>query len=145
MKSMTIVAGVALAAGIGGWLVLGGQPDKTVTTAAPERKGDALASVTLPETLSENAQIGKRAFESVCADCHGQNAAGRNGMGPPLVHKVYEPSHHSDMSFFMAVENGVRSHHWRFGNMPPQKGVTRGDVAMIVAYVRELQIANGIK
>ena len=28
--------------------------------------------------------------------------------------------------------------------MPPVKGLTRGDVAMIVAYIREVQRANGI-
>ena len=48
------------------------------------------------------------------------NAAGQNGVAPPLVHKLYEPGHHSDMAFIMAAKNGVRSHHWRFGNMPPK-------------------------
>jgi len=39
---------------------------------------------------------------------------------------------------------GVRGHHWPFGDMPPVEGVTRGDVTMIIAYIRELQRANGI-
>ena len=43
-----------------------------------------------------------------------------------------------------AAALGVRGHHWRFGDMPPVEGLTRTDVAMIVAYVRELQRANGI-
>ncbi|KKK93735.1 hypothetical protein LCGC14_2689930, partial [marine sediment metagenome] len=30
------------------------------------------------------------------------------------------------------------------GNMPPVEGVTPGEVKMVVAYVRELQRANGI-
>ena len=47
------------------------------------------------------------------------------------------------MAFLMAAQNGVRAHHWRFGNMPPQQ-VTRGEVARIVTYIRELQQANGI-
>jgi len=38
---------------------------------------------------------------------------------------------------------GVR--HWRFGDMPPVEGLSRRDVAAIVAYVRELQRANGIR
>jgi hypothetical protein len=29
--------------------------------------------------------------------------------------------------------------------MPPVEGLTRGDVAMVVAYIREIQRANGIK
>jgi hypothetical protein len=48
------------------------------------------------------------------------------------------------MSFFLAVDQGVRAHHWKFGNMPAQEGLTKGDVTAIVAYVRELQRANGI-
>lgn len=89
--------------------------------------------------------MGRMAFDAICAACHGQNAAGRAGYGPPLVHRIYEPSHHADASFFLAVQNGVRAHHWPFGNMPPQDGLTRADVTAIIAYVRELQRANGIE
>ncbi len=63
---------------------------------------------------------------------------------PPLVHKFYEPNHHGDMAFVLAAKNGVRAHHWKFGDMPPVKGVTQGDVLNIVAYVRALQRENGI-
>ena len=103
-----------------------------------------MVEVVLPEALSSNAEIGKLAFEAKCADCHGTNAAGQEGVAPPLVHKIYEPSHHGDGSFLLAAKNGVRAHHWRFGDMPPVEGITDGDVKMIVAYVRELQRANGI-
>lgn len=106
--------------------------------------GDPIANVTLPETLSETAQIGKTIFEAKCSACHGQNAAGQNGIAPPLVHRIYEPSHHSDMAFVLAAQNGVRAHHWNFGNMPPVEGLTEGDVKMVARYVRELQQANGI-
>ena len=103
-----------------------------------------LAEVLLPSTLSDSAQIGKRAFEAKCVACHGVNAAGQVGVAPPLVHKIYEPSHHGDESFQRAVSLGVRAHHWRFGNMPAVEGLTRGDVAMVAIYIRELQRANGI-
>ncbi|WP_299832118.1 cytochrome c [uncultured Roseobacter sp.] len=103
-----------------------------------------MVQVDLPETLSTNAQVGKLAYEAKCAVCHGTNATGQDGVAPPLVHKIYEPSHHGDGAFLLAAKNGVRAHHWRFGNMPPVQGVTDGDVKMIVAYVRELQRANGI-
>lgn len=108
------------------------------------RAGMAIVDVTLPETLSANAEIGKMAYDAKCAVCHGANAAGQDGVAPPLVHKIYEPSHHGDAAFLIAAKNGVRAHHWRFGNMPPVEGVTDGDVKMIVTYVRELQRANGI-
>jgi hypothetical protein len=43
-----------------------------------------------------------------------------------------------------AVALGVQAHHWRFGNMLAIEGLTRGDVTMIITYIRELQRANGI-
>ena len=107
-------------------------------------QGGALVQVKLPSSLSATAQTGKKAFEVKCAACHGDNAGGRDGLAPPLVHKIYEPSHHGDMSFLLAAQNGVRAHHWRFGDMPPVAGVTRGDVVGIVTYIRELQRENGI-
>ena len=107
-------------------------------------QGAPIVEVSLPAELSANAQIGKRVFEAKCAACHGTNAAGQNGVAPPLVHKIYEPNHHSDMAFVLAAKNGVRSHHWNFGNMPPVEGLTDADVKMIARFVRELQAENGI-
>ena len=123
-------------------LPLGGN-DHTEVSAAIIRDG-ALAAVSLPENLSQNAQIGKLAFGVKCASCHGTNAAGQDGVAPPLVHVIYEPGHHGDAAFQRAVEMGVRAHHWPFGDMPIIEGITRGDIKMITAYVRELQRANGI-
>lgn len=107
-------------------------------------QGAPIMEVSLPAELTTEAQIGKRAYEAKCAECHGDKAAGKNGVAPPLVHKIYEPNHHSDMAFVLAAKNGVRAHHWRFGDMPPVKGVTDGDVKLIARYVRELQKENGI-
>lgn len=133
------VAGIAAAAV---WSAnLAGTGNGATTTLA----GGPIADVILPETLSANAQLGKRGFEAKCAACHGINAAGREGIAPPLVHIIYEPSHHGDESFQRAAATGVRAHHWKFGNMPPVTGVTRSDVAMITTYIREMQQANGIK
>ena len=72
------------------------------------------------------------------------DAVGQDGVAPPLVHKIYEPSHHGDESFQRAVAIGVRAHHWKFGTMPAIEGLTRADVKVITAYVRELQRHNGI-
>lgn len=138
-----VVAIVVVAAGLGAWMLMpSGEDDQAGTEPAPE--GTALAAVAVPDALSDKARIGQRAFEAKCASCHGVNAAGQKGVAPPLVHKIYEPSHHGDMAFVLAAQNGVRSHHWPFGNMPPVEGLTRSDVMNIVAYVRELQRANGI-
>ncbi len=106
--------------------------------------GEAIADVIIPASFSQNAQIGQIAFEGACSACHGLNAAGKKGFAPPLVHVTYRPAHHGDEAFWRATQNGVQSHHWDFGNMPQIEGLTRSDVSYIVAYVRELQQANGI-
>lgn len=103
-----------------------------------------MVSVTLPASFSSKAQQGQVYFEETCAACHGTNAAG-SGSGPPLIHKIYEPGHHADGSFQLAAMRGVRSHHWNFGDMPALPEVTADQLAYIVAYVRELQRANGIE
>ncbi len=87
---------------------------------------------------------GERLFDISCARCHGSRASGTDA-GPPLVHLVYEPSHHADMAFQRAVAVGVPAHHWRFGNMPPIPGVDQEAVAKITAYVRWLQRNAGIE
>lgn len=102
-----------------------------------------IVKITIPGDLSLQASAGKLIFEKKCSACHGNNAEGSDS-GPPLIHKIYEPNHHSDASFFLAAKKGVRSHHWPFGNMPPVSGVTDNDIAAIVNYVRTLQKANGI-
>lgn len=104
----------------------------------------AAVTVAVPATFSDTAKIGERAFNAVCAACHGVNAAGTDA-GPPLVHRIYEPSHHGDAAFESAVANGVRAHHWRFGDMPPQPALTKADLRSVIAYVRELQRENGIE
>ena len=137
-----IPAAIAAVAIAGGAYYLAVSSEDTGTHSPGE--GQAMVAITVPDTLSDRAAMGRRAYDTVCATCHGDSATGRMGLGPPLVHKIYEPSHHGDMSFQLAVQQGVRAHHWDFGNMPPQDGLTRADVANIVTYVRELQRANGI-
>ena len=103
----------------------------------------AMVEVTVPE-LTAIAEMGQQIFDENCAVCHGAHAAGNDGSGPPLVHIIYEPNHHADPAFYLAARNGVRQHHWKFGDMAPVPGVTEADVTAIIAYVRELQRANGI-
>lgn len=98
--------------------------------------------VAIPDLTPESLR-GLSLFDTHCANCHGKHASG-NDSGPPLIHRIYEPSHHSDASFYSAVKNGVRQHHWVFGNMPPVEEVSRAEVTLILTYLRELQRANGI-
>lgn len=135
-----VVAVVAIGVGVWAWQGPAGVDD----VAASGPVGEALVEVILPASLNEAETMGKRGFDAKCAACHGENAAGRNGVAPPLVHRIYEPSHHGDMAFVLAVQNGVQRHHWPFGNMPPVEGLTQAEILNIVAYVRALQAANGI-
>ncbi len=105
---------------------------------------EAMVDVTLPASLTPAESIGSMAFATHCSACHGTNAAGRAGMGPPLVHIIYEPGHHSDDSIRRAVTQGVRGHHWPFGDMPPVEGLDPTDLEAIIAWVRAMQRANGI-
>ncbi len=101
-----------------------------------------MVEVNVP-TLSSFAARGKVAFDANCAECHGTNGAG-NENGPPLVHDIYNPGHHADVSFVAAAKRGVAQHHWQFGDMPPQPEVSDTELAEIIRYVRELQRSNGI-
>lgn len=94
--------------------------------------------------LMPNAAAGKRLYEKFCAACHGAGLDGTD-KGPPLLHRIYEPSHHGDAAFQLAARNGVRAHHWRFGDMAPVPQATSDDVAHITAYVRFEQRKVGIR
>lgn len=94
--------------------------------------------------LMPNPLVGKKLFETHCAACHGAALQGSE-KGPPLLHRIYEPSHHADIAFQLAVKNGVRAHHWQFGDMAPVPQVTPDDVAHITAYVRAEQRKVGIR
>lgn len=128
-------AGICVIAALAaGWYALsesGGEPAPTASDA-----------IVVP-ILTTEQETGRILFDANCAACHGPNASG-SGQGPPLVHRIYEPSHHGDMAFVLAARQGVRAHHWRFGNMPAVDSVTEDEVVQITAYVRALQRANGI-
>ena len=107
-----------------------------------EREREVLARIELPPTPAEHRQ-GDSLFTANCASCHGASARGTD-QGPPLLHIIYEPSHHSDASFVLAAQRGVAAHHWGFGNMPPQPQVDSASLRKIIAYVRWAQREVGI-
>ncbi len=106
------------------------------------KKQSTTVEVKMP-TLSTVAASGQALFQINCFQCHGATAGGTT-QGPPLIHKYYEPNHHADVAFHRAVTMGVRAHHWGFGNMPPIRTVTTQDMRKIIAFIREVQKANGI-
>jgi len=87
--------------------------------------------------------VGFQKFQHNCSVCHGKWGEGSK-QGPPLMHQFYVPSHHSDESFYRAALQGVKAHHWNFGDMPRVSGVTEKDMDAIVPYIRWLQREKGI-
>lgn len=106
-------------------------PD-TTDTAAPA--GEATADAVAGEAL----------YADNCASCHGADLRGTD-QGPPHLDPVYEPGHHGDEAFRLAVRRGAPQHHWDFGPMPPVEGLSEQDVEDIIAYVRQRQRAVGIE
>jgi hypothetical protein len=89
-------------------------------------------------------RLSEAVYDLHCASCHGEKALGTD-LGPPLVHPVYRPAHHSDYAFQLAIRQGVRAHHWRFGDMPPVPGMEEEQGVAIIAYLRWLQRQAGIE
>lgn len=87
---------------------------------------------------------GEPLYQANCADCHGTDLRGTS-VGPSHLSIVYEPGHHGDAAFLLAVRSGVRQHHWPFGDMAPVPGLSDEDVVAIIAYVREKQRINGFE
>ncbi|MBT8213723.1 MAG: cytochrome c [Acidimicrobiia bacterium] len=87
---------------------------------------------------------GKQLYDANCASCHGDDLRGTD-KGTSHLSVVYEPSHHGDAAFSLAVKLGVRQHHWDFGDMPPVEGLSDADLAAITAYVRSVQEREGFE
>ena len=115
--------------------VVGVAPACSQGESAPK----AVATGPVPAEL----QTGEAKFKANCSACHGTGGVGTS-QGPPLVHKIYEPDHHGDAAFQRAAANGVKAHHWEFGNMPKIDAATPEDVDQIIKYVRWLQKQAGI-
>ncbi len=104
--------------------------------AAPDVGGDEQT----PEVLA----AGEAVYQANCASCHGADLRGSDE-GPSLLSIVYEPNHHSDAAFVLAVRNGSQQHHWRFGDMEPVEGLTDEDIASLTAFVRDIQRVEGFE
>lgn len=123
MKRVTRLALIALIT------VACDSPSNAPATTAPATPGDV--------------DTGRQLFVQKCAECHGFSARGTD-KGPPLIHRIYEPGHHADIAFVLAARQGVRQHHWPFGDMPPQPEVSEDQIRHIIAWVRQEQRKAGI-
>ena len=93
--------------------------------------------------MPDELKRGQALYAAHCATCHGVDVRG-TGKGPTFLSKTYTPYLHADIAFQLAVERGVRAHHFRFGDMPRIQHVSREDIRAIVEYVRWLQREAGV-
>ena len=105
--------------------------------ATPIQKSDPS-----PKTPAVMAK-GEALFNNYCARCHGVGAQGTDH-GPSFLSKIYEPNHHGDAAFQRAPRNGVRAHHWNFGDMPKIEGIQLEEIEAVIPYIRWLQKEDGV-
>lgn len=94
------------------------------------------------EPSSPAAKAGQVVYTNSCAACHGLELEGTD-RGPSHLSIVYEPGHHGDDAFRMAIANGAPQHHWNFGNMPPVEGLSADQIEDVIAYIRGEQERRG--
>ncbi|HUG74624.1 MAG TPA: cytochrome c [Acidimicrobiia bacterium] len=106
----------------------------------------ACATDTAPTGATTDADLeaGRTLYLQNCAACHGVDLRGTDA-GPSFLSIVYEPGHHPDIAFQVAVTRGVQQHHWDFGPMLPVPGLSATDVEAIVAHVRHVQQQEGFE
>ena len=122
----------------------GGDGNGYGASESPADESAAAEPVAVTGGDSPEAELpGEQLFIANCSMCHGANASG-TAQGPPLLHEVYEPGHHPDASFVIAVSRGVRQHHWQFGNMPAVPDLSIDQIQQVICFVRNLQVADGI-
>jgi mono/diheme cytochrome c family protein len=116
-----------------------------LTACEPVDPEQRLKALHLPPSgFKGDAAQGQITYNKFCISCHGERMQGTK-QGPPLLDDVYSPKHHSDFAFHMAARDGVRQHHWRFGDMPKQPQVSPEDMENIITFVRREQRRIGIR
>ena len=110
-----------------------------VATACGDGAGEEITEQD-PILVSQGAGL----YEAFCAECHGSDLRGTD-KGPSHLSSLYEPGHHGDGAFQIAVLIGATAHHWDFGWMPPVEGLSEDDVEAIIAFVRQTQSEDGFE
>ena len=111
------------------------EPAPTATSDAPAPSTTAAAPA-VPD--------GAAVYQHYCAECHGVDLRGTD-KGPSQLSIVYEPNHHGDYAYRVAIRDGTREHHWWFGDMPPVEGITDLEIEKVISYIRAEQERLGFE
>ncbi len=105
---------------------------------------DNTAEQAEPAGASSTGDLGAEVYANSCASCHGVDLRGTD-RGPSQLSIVYEPNHHTDDSYRSAITNGVRQHHWSFGDMPPVEGLNKEEIEAVIQFIRSEQQRQGFE
>ena len=108
-------------------------PMNTVSATAPTSTGAELA-------IPDGAEV----YRQFCAECHGVDLRGTD-KGPSQLSIVYEPNHHGDHAYRVAIRDGTREHHWWFGDMPPVEGISDLEIEKVISFIRAEQQRLGFE
>ncbi len=107
------------------------------------------SSSILANTAADNIKIpfnlakGQYLYEKNCSVCHGKQLQGTD-KGPTFISAIYKVSHHGDASFYRAALQGVRAHHWNFGDMLPVPEMSERKMKSIIPFIRYYQKQKGM-
>ncbi len=87
---------------------------------------------------------GAAVYQQYCAECHGVDLRGTD-KGPSQLSIIYEPNHHGDYAYRVAIREGTREHHWWFGDMPPVEGITDLEIEKVISFIRAEQQRLGFE
>ena len=135
-----IVAACAAAAACGADASDAGEALAAEPTSAPGTSVPATAS-TNPTTAAPD---GAAVYQQYCAECHGVDLRGTD-KGPSQLSIIYEPNHHGDYAYRVAIRDGAREHHWWFGDMPPVEGITDLEIEQVISFIRAEQQRLGFE
>ncbi len=115
-------------------------------TSAPEPPPAQTAEVTAPTSTAAELVIpdGAEVYQQYCAECHGVDLRGTD-KGPSQLSIVYEPNHHGDYAYRVAIRDGTREHHWWFGDMPPVEGISDLEIEKVISFIRAEQERLGFE
>ena len=124
----------------------GADASESGDSSAAEPIPTQAADVTSPASTAAELAIpdGAEVYQQFCAECHGVDLRGTD-KGPSQLSIVYEPNHHGDYAYRVAIREGTREHHWWFGDMPPVEGISDLEIEKVISFIRAEQERLGFE